>query len=202
VRLALIKMSAMRVKALLLALAAAASLSACGTETPVETPGTTGATGAPAGNTGGGDRDSCLIGTWNVDVNDLGQQLAAMIGSGAVGSGTGTLKVTFGNEMKVSYGNTIAMDMKIADKTMNMKSTFAGDATSTDWKAKDGKITGTMSANNVTNSAVATVGGVTVPTPTSIPFSSLNLSETVNYTCSGSNATISGSGVAWKLTKA
>jgi hypothetical protein len=191
----------MRVKAILLALAAAAALSACGTETPVATPGTTGATGGPAGNAGG-DRDGCLIGTWNVDVNDVGQQAAAKIGSGAVGSGTGTLKVTFGDEMRISYGNTIVMDMKFSDQTMNMKSTFTGDATSSDWKAKDGKITGTMASNNVTNSAVASVGGVTVPTGTSVPFSSLNLSETVGYTCSGSNATISGPGITWKLSKA
>ncbi|WP_203911390.1 hypothetical protein [Rhizocola hellebori] len=193
----------MRVKAILLALATAAALSACGTETPVATPDTTSnpgaTTGAPAG---GGDRDSCLMGTWKVDVNNIAQQTASMIGSGAVGTGAGTLTVAFGSEMKVTYGNTVSMDMKIGDKTMNMKSTFAGDATSTNWKTKDGKLTGTMSSNNVTNSAVATVGGVTVPTPTSVPFSALNLSETVNYTCSGSNATISGSGVSWKLTKA
>ncbi len=191
----------MRVKALLLAVAAVAALSACAKESAE--PSTPGAqTPTTAANAGGGDRDGCLMGTWNVDVNDIGQQAASKIGSGAVGSGTGTLTVTFGTEMKVSYGNTIATDMKISDKTVNMKSTFTGEAVSNDWKAKGGKITGTMSSNNVTNTAVATVGGVAVPTGTSIPFSSLNLSETVDYTCGGSNATISGSGVSWKLKKA
>jgi len=194
----------MRVKALLLAVVAVAALSACGNDDP-GTPGANGtagtATGAPAGNAQG--RDGCLMGTWKVDVNDMGQQTAAKVGSGAEGSGTGTLTVVFGSELKITYANAIVVDVPVSSMKMNMKSSFEGDAVSTDWAAKDGKLSGSMNSSNVKNSIVTTVGGVTVPASTAVPLEgSLDLAKTVAYTCSGNNATISGPGVVWKMTKA
>lgn len=71
----------MRLKALGV-VAAALSLAACG---PAENT-TPAASNPPAAASG---RDSCLLGTWNVDVNDMAQQTAAKVGNGATGTGTG-----------------------------------------------------------------------------------------------------------------
>lgn len=197
----------MRVKAvLLIAVAVAASLAAC---TP-DRPGTPGAAGASAGNPSSAapgapatGRDGCLTGTWKVDVNDLAQQTAAKLGSGATGSGSGTITLDFGDQMTIKYNNVITINSPLsAGLTMVMKNTFTGDATSTDWRATDGKLAGTMPANTVKSTIVATVGGRAAP-PMTTPFSgALDMSAgALGYTCSGNAATFTTPMVTWHLTK-
>lgn len=192
----------MKVKALLLLAAAALPMAGCandGSGTPVTGPTSTATAGA-----GTAGRDGCLIGTWNVDVNDMAQQTAAKVGNGATGNGTGTITLVFSDQMTIKYNNVIAIDSPIGGGlTMNMKNTFTGDATSTDWTAKDGKLAGTMPANTVTSKIVTTVGGKEVPATTTPLSGSLDMSSgALGYTCSGSKATLITPMVTWNLTKA
>lgn len=106
--------------------------------------------------------------------------------------------------MTIKYDNAIVIDSPISNGiTMEMKNTFTGEATSTDWTAMDGKLAGTMPANGVTSKIEMTVGGTTVPTTTTPLTGALNMSEgQLGYTCSGSNATFISPAVTWHLTKA
>lgn len=192
----------MTVKAILLAGAAALSLAAC------NTPGTDSAAGGPsASNPAGGaqasGRDGCLTGTWNVDVNDMAQQTAAKVGNGATGAGTGTITLVFGNQMTIKYQNVITITSSVNGLPMVMKNTYSGEATSTDWTAKDGKLAGTMPANGVTSKIDMSIAGREVPSTSTPLGGSLNMSDgTLGYTCSGNKATLISPAVTWHLTKA
>lgn len=203
----------MRVKAILLAGAAGAALTLAGCGST----GTPSATGSASGNpsiapsseaSGGASvagRDGCLIGTWKVDVDDMAKQAAAKVGPGATGKGTGAITLVFGDKMTITYADAVInINAPIHESlTMDMKNTFKGEATSTDWVAKDGKLAGTMPTNSVTSTIKMTMGGKDVP-QTTTPFQgALDLSEgNLGYTCSGSTATFISPLVTWKLTKA
>ncbi|HCT81162.1 MAG TPA: hypothetical protein DGG94_10040 [Micromonosporaceae bacterium] len=194
----------MKVKALLLLAVAALPMAGCANDGS-GTPGAgTSPTSTATTGTGSAGRDGCLIGTWNVDVNDMAQQTATKMGRGATGTGTGTITLIFGDQMTIKYNNAIAIDSPIGSGlTMNMKNTFAGDATSTDWTAKDGKLAGTMPANTVTSTIVTTVGGKEVPATTTPLSGSLDMSSgALGYTCGGNKATLITPMVTWNLTKA
>lgn len=191
------------------AVLAVGALTACG---PDESPNVAAsgpqadATGSPRAAGGGdaADRDPCLIGTWNVDVDDMAKQVAARVGNGATGSGTGTLTLTFGDTMKIAYANTVNVDTTIGSGLkMTISDAFSGDASSSDWKAQNGKISGTMPASTVTTKITAKVGGKEQAVPP-IPLNgTLDLAQgTIGYTCSGNSATLSASSVTWKLSKA
>ncbi len=184
----------MRVKALLLvaALAALPLITSCSAD-PSPTPGAA----APA------DRDACLIGTWKVDVTDMAKQAAAQINSGATGTGSGTVTLVFGDHMAIKYDTVVDLDGTVNGQTMVLKSTITGDSSSTDWVAKDGNLSGTMSANSVTAETAGTIGGKDVPV-TVKPFDgALDLAPgALGYTCSGNKATFTTPTLTWHLTKA
>ncbi|WP_412543546.1 hypothetical protein R8Z50_14000 [Longispora sp. K20-0274] len=200
----------MRVKALPLAGLAAAALTLVTACTP-DDPATPSSSGSPAAGAtsaaaapAGAGRDRCLTGTWKVDVADLAQQTAAKVGHGATGAGTGTITLVFGPTMTIKYADVIAITSPLsAGLTMTSTNTFTGEATSTDWVAKDGRLGGTMPANTVTSKIVTTINGRESPTTTT-PFSgALDMSAgQLGYTCSGNAATFSTPMVTWHLTKA
>jgi len=181
----------MRVKALLL-VAALPFIASCNAATSV-TPG-----GVAAA-----DRDACLIGTWKVDVTDMARQGAAQINAGATGTGSGTVTLVFGDHMAIKYDTVIDMNGTVNGQTMVLKSTITGDASSTDWVAKDGDLSGTMSANTVTAKTAGTIDGKDVPV-TVKPFDgALDLAPgALGYTCSGNKATFTTPTLTWRLTKA
>jgi len=193
----------MRFKVILTGVLVAAALAACGPDSASSGPGTgTGTNNAGAAASG---RDSCLMGTWKVDVPDMARQAAGLMRtSGSEGSGTGNITLVFGDQMSITYDNAVIAITTPMGSGLSMKvtSTYTGTASSTDWQAKDGKLAGTMPTNTVTNKMVASVGGQEVAMPT-IPFSgSLDMSKgALDYTCAGSSATLVGP-VTWKLTKA
>ncbi|MDI1465894.1 hypothetical protein QEZ54_33465 [Catellatospora sp. KI3] len=193
-----------------MAAVAALAMSACG-------PDGTGATGAspaagasagtgasPAGG-GSGDRDSCLTGTWQVDVDDMAEQAAAMMAQlKAKGDGTGSITLTFGEKMTIKYDANIAIVVPMsAELTMKVDSKYTGSAVSSDWTSKGGKIAGTMPTNDVKMDMKATIAGKEAPM-TQVPFKgALDLSQgALAYTCSGSTATLAGPSVTWHLKKA
>jgi hypothetical protein len=86
---------------------------------------------------------------------------------------------------------------------VGVKQSYAGDAVSTDYVARDGKITGTMPGDTVTMSTAVIVGTQTQPAQSGKIAGALELSKgPTNYTCSGSSATIANGTVNWKLSEA
>jgi hypothetical protein len=183
----------MRVKALLLVAALAAL--------PVITSCTAGSSATPGVATAA-DRDACLIGTWRVDVTDMAKQAAAQINSGATGTGSGTVTLVFGDHMAIKYDTVIDLNGTVNGQTMVLESTITGDASSTDWVAKDGNLSGTMSTNTVTAKTAGTIDGKDVPV-TVKPFEgALDLAPgALGYTCSGNKATFTTPTLTWHLTK-
>jgi hypothetical protein len=184
----------MRVKALLLvsALAALPLTTSCSADSPV-----------PPGAAAAADRDACLIGTWKVDVTDMARQAAAQINSGATGTGSGTTTLIFGDHMAINYDAVADINGTVSGQTMILKITFTGDASSTDWAAKDGNLTGTMAASAVSAKTEGTLDGEPVPV-TVKPFDgALDLAPgNLGYTCSGNTATLTTPKLTWRLTKA
>jgi hypothetical protein len=208
----------MRVKAVLLIGAAitALSLAACSSSGDSGTPNAAGsnpATTAPSAEasptTGGAGgtvtgRDGCLMGSWKVDVDDMAKQTAERVGRGATGKGTGAITLAFGDKMSIKYDNTvIAIKAPVSEGlVMDMKNTFKGEAISSDWVAKDGKLGGTMPSNTVKSTITMSMGGQTVPSTTTPFEGALDLAQgNLGYTCSGSTATFISPIVTWKLTK-
>ncbi|WP_027344526.1 hypothetical protein [Hamadaea tsunoensis] len=202
----------------LLLCAVLGAVSACGPETSSTGAGAGSSTGSSTGagsgastaaspQAGGGTaagRDDCLIGTWKLDVEDMARQIAAKIPNGATGTSTGTVTLTFGDKMTITYANAVMITSPMSTGiSMTITDKFAGSAESADWKAEDGKISGTMPVNNVKTTITMKVGNKEQAAPTQPLGGALDLSKGVlNYTCSGSTATMSNSAVSWKLTKA
>jgi hypothetical protein len=196
---------AMRTKVILAgaAVASAVFLAACGTSSTPD--GGSGAT-SPANGAGGGnpDRDECLIGTWNVDVEDMADKGAGLM-PGATGEGSGSITIVFGNEMTITYDSTIRFKVPIGGNDMVVDAVYTGSGTSTDWKTTGGVLKGTMPVNTVEVTMTASVGGQTVPMG-NIPFQgAMSIDEgNLGYTCSGNSATLIAPppGITWKLDKA
>jgi hypothetical protein len=168
------------------------------------TPSTVVGAGSSATVAAGGGRDGCLTGTWSVDVTDLASQVAAKMQSRAArGSAEGTLTVLFGDNMTIKYGNTLIITVPNDPTTIVFKETFTGNAVSTDWSAKDGKLAGSMPADTVKTKIDMTVGGKQVPSTITQLSGTLDLaSGAIGYTCDGSKATLTSGVAVWKLTRA
>jgi hypothetical protein len=188
-------------------LAAVFLLAACGPDSGSDTPGAgstaAGDSTAAAGGGGASGHDSCLIGTWKVDVQDMATQAAAkMTGLNARGTGTGDITITFADQMSITYANTLAITAPMSSGlSMDMKFVYSGSATSTEWQAKEGKLAGKMPINDVKVDIVTTIGGQSVPSQ--YPFQgALELDQGVlAYTCSGNQASFTNPAVTWHLTK-
>src|SRR5512138_772774 len=88
--------------------AAALALSACGPDDSTATPANAANPAAGAGSANG--HDSCLMGTWKVDVPDMARQAAAKMASlNATGSGSGDITVVFADQMSITYNNVIGI---------------------------------------------------------------------------------------------
>jgi hypothetical protein len=164
--------------------------------------GTTAAgTTAPGG--GAGDRDACLIGTWAVDVNDMSRQIAAMLQTArGTGAAEGTVTMVFGDTMTVKYDNTVIITVPNDPVSIVFRQTFTGDATSTDWSAKDGKLTGVLPADTVKTKIEMTIGGQQVPPTMTDLGGALDLSANgLGYTCAADSATLIAPTVTWKMTR-
>ena len=70
--------------------------------------------------------DSCLTGTWKVDVADMARQAAAkMTTANATGTGTGTITVVFADQMTTTYNNVVGISAPLSSGlSMDMKFTF------------------------------------------------------------------------------
>ena len=161
--------------------------------------------GAPPAGAGAGRADACLVGTWNVDVADVAQQAAALMRTGpGRGTAEGTITVIVGDTLTIRYANTLIIVSDTAGRTVGVRDSYQGDAVSTDYTAKDGKILGTLPASSVTKTTAVIVGTQTQPATSSQIPGALDLAQgQTTYTCSGSRATIgTGTTITWKLTKA
>jgi hypothetical protein len=182
----------------LVALTLVVTLAACGPEAD-------GGSGG-GGNAGAGGRaEACLIGTWNVDVADVAQQAAALLrNGGGRGSAEGTITVIFGDTLTIRYADTLTIVSDSAGRAIGVRDSYQGDAVSTDYTAKDGKILGTLPGSAVTKTTAVIVGTQTQPATSGRIAGALDLAQgQTTYTCSGSTATIgTGTTITWKLTKA
>jgi hypothetical protein len=149
-------------------------------------------------------RDACLLGTWSVDLPDLANATAAKLPGGGTGTSSGSITVTFGDTMKLDYDATLTVTSKSSNGLdVGVQDVYSGTATSTDYQADGGKLTGTMATNTVTLKLAVIVGTHTQPASTAPLSGVLDLSQgNTTYACGGSNLTLTTSGTVWHLTKA
>ncbi|WP_212841908.1 hypothetical protein [Catellatospora sp. IY07-71] len=191
-----------------LVLATTLATAACTGETPSATSpapsGTTGATIAAVDPPAAGDRDACLAGKWSADVDAMAENVSKMGGmTNATGSGTGNLTLEFGDQMTITYDDVVfSLTMEISGSKAVGKNTVNGSATSTEYHAKDGKITGVMPGGKISTKTVVVLNGVETPTTTGGYDGNLDLSKgTLAYTCSGDTATLNNGFFAMPLKK-
>ncbi len=162
-----------------------------------------------AGNAGSGaaNRDACLNGTWTMDSASLFAAVDASTGGvSAQTKTTGTVTVTFDDKMTITYNTAMMVDAAVGGAVgASTKTTFTGSASSTDYQATKGTITGSMPADTITAKAVTTTGvaGTSVQQTqdgTVSPAVSLN-DGPIRYTCSATALTLEGDGATWKLHK-
>ena len=183
-------------------------VAACGSpESTGEPSGAGGGTGAAAGGAAGGaGRDDCLTGTWAVDVQELARQAATRSTTPGEGTAEGTITVSFGEALSIVYANTFTLTSKTSGGlAVGVQDTYEGTASSTDYRAEGGHLTGSMATNTVTKTTAVVVGTQIQPAASAPLSGVLDLAQGVtSYTCSGSALTLStGDGfVDWHLTKA
>jgi hypothetical protein len=182
-------------------------LAACGPDegTPGGSGGTATASRTSAGGGGGAatGRDGCLTGTWKVDLDDLADRTAAKLPGGGEGAGTGTITLSFDDAMTITYDAVLTItSTSSSGLKVGVQDTYAGAAASTDYQAKDGKLTGTMQTNTVTMKIAVIVGDRTQAASTGPLSGVVDLARgDTTYDCSGSNLTLQTSGIVWHLTK-
>jgi hypothetical protein len=185
------------------AVVAAAALAACGPDTSGSTsgPGSSATSAAPAAAAG---RDACLTGTWHVDVQDLATQTATKAGKGGRGTGSGTITVTFGDAMTIDYAYVLTITTPSSQgMAIGVKDDFRGAASSTDYQASGGHLTGTMATNTVSLTTSIIVNGHAQGGSAQALNGVLDLSKGVtSYTCSGSSMTMANGVSTWHLSKA
>jgi hypothetical protein len=174
----------MRIKTLVVCALGAGALFVGGCGPDTSDSGTTTGGGASAGagaNAGNGDRDACLIGTWNVDVNDMAAQAASITSQpGARGSATGTIVLTFGDKMTITY-TTMAITTPISGAEM-ISTPLSREPRATTGSPRTASSRGIKHGHS---EHAARVGGQTIPM-TAMPFQGASTSQgNLDYTCSG-----------------
>jgi hypothetical protein len=166
------------------------------------------ACGGGAGNqAAGGGHDACLLGTWTVDMQNLAGQFPKVLPyPGGTGQGTGTVSVTFGDQMTVDYADHFDVTVSIGGFPSVMSVSYKGSSASTQWQTTDGKLTGAMDTGKAVTIDTVLKNAYTSKAVDAPSGGDLKLSgEAYNYTCSGGSATISGQkqgSIVWKLSKA
>jgi hypothetical protein len=180
---------------------AALLLGACGSDGG----GTTGdGDGGPVGD-GNPNHDPCLIGTWQLDVQDVADQLKTLMSlPGAEMVNEGTVTVTFGSAADIAYANTLTITVPMSDMSMVGTAVYSGTANIAEWTAKDGSFTASAPTGDFDIDLTFTVGGTTVPAPMQPPALGLHGDVPFAYTCSGDSASLSGPAPAptWHLNRA
>jgi hypothetical protein len=182
-------------------LLAALPLAACdqSPNTPAGSPSAGGGGASAAG------RDACLSGSWKVDLQDLATQAAAKLpNGGGHGSSDGSITVTFGDTMAIVYGTNLTLVSDASNGlSIGVRNSYEGTATSNDYQAHDGHITGTMATNTVALKTAVIVGSQTQDASTGPLAGTLDLAQGVtSYTCGASTLTLDNDTVSWHLTKA
>lgn len=163
---------------------------------------------AGGGDTGGGgaaDRDDCLVGTWQLDVQDVADQLAALMGvPGVAVEADGPVTVVFDSGIEVIYETTLAITMPGGDPPMVGTAVYSGSQVSSDWTASDGVLTAVPGESDFTIDMSFSVGGETVPIDIPLPELGDLGGADATYTCSGDSATVTAPAPAptWQLTRA
>jgi hypothetical protein len=153
----------------------------------------------------GPDRDQCLAGTWKVSGATLAESYSGLsMLPGASVSGEGENTVVFGEKLVITYGATVKVTAGAGP--VDFTAVYSGRSESTDWKAKDGKLSATFSSSDAKVDLTGTVAGQPV-SQQSLPLTgTIDPSKgNVTYTCSASGAAIqttdSGLTAEWVLTK-
>ena len=165
--------------------------------------GTAGGGDGPTGD-GNPNHDPCLLGTWQLDVEDVANQLKALMSMpGADVGNEGTVTVTFGPTAEVVYDNTLTMTVP-GDVAMVGKAVYSGTASIAEWTAKDGSFSGSAPTGDFDIDMTFSIGGMSVPAPIQMPALELGGDVPFSYTCSGDSASLSGPAPAptWHLTRA
>jgi len=169
---------------------------------------TTTACGSGEGSqTSGGDHDPCLLGTWTVDMPDLAGQFPKVLPyPGGTGQGTGTVTVTFADQLTVAYADHFDVSVSIGGFPSVMSVDYQGSAASSQWRTAGGMLTGAMDAGKAVTIDAVLKNAYTSKSVDAPAGGDLQLSgEGRAYACSGGTATISGqnqTGITWKLSKA
>jgi hypothetical protein len=150
--------------------------------------------------------DPCLLGTWTVDMEDLASQFPKVVPyPGGTGQSSGTVTVTFADQMTVQYANHFDVSVSIGGFPSVMSVDYQGTASSTEWRATDGRLTGAMEAGTSVAVNAVLKNAYTSKSVDAPARGDLRLSdEAHNYTCTGTAATISApnqTAIAWKLAK-
>jgi hypothetical protein len=184
---------------------AALLLGACGPD--ADNPDATGdPTSSETAAGGGGDpgQDECLLGTWQVDVQDASDQVVALMAiPGVTAEAGGTITIEFAEDITVTHDNTLALTIPIGDTPMVGNAVYSGSSVPVrNWTAANGVIDGEPGENNVNIEMEFTAGGTTVPA-TIPPPELTGPGEGAAYTCSGDSATVGGqdSTPIWRLTR-
>ncbi len=184
---------------------------ACGSDS-----GGPGDTPAPEGSPAAGgnpDHDPCLMGTWQLDVQDAADQVAALMSvPGAdpppTAEATGTVTIEFADALTVTHDNTVKTTMSLGGQDMVYTAVYSGSASSPQWTGKDGKLTGSLPEEAVAVDLTVTIAGNEMPVPEGIDIPSMALyagdGTDLDYTCSGDSATITGPppSPTWRLARA
>lgn len=189
------------------ALAGAALLiSACSSD--AQPPDGTETPGAPetTADGGGGDpgKDECLIGTWQLDVQDVADQLVEIMGvPGATVRADGPVTLVFDEGIEVSYDTTLTLSMPGGVAPIEATAVYTGSQVSTDWTTSDGVISAVPGVSDFNIDMTVSMGGSPVPMDVPLPeFGNLG-SANSTYTCAGDSATVAGPPPAptWHLTR-
>jgi hypothetical protein len=177
---------------------AALLVGACGSD---DTPPGGGGSGGGAGD---GDHDGCLIGTWHLDVQDVADQMVALMSiPGGSAEATGTVTITFGDDLTIVYDDTVVITIPMSSMEMVATAVYSGSATSAEWTAKEGVLHGGQPTGDFDIAMTYRVGGQEVPATIPLPGMGDLGGGDMTYTCAGGSAELKPPSPAptWRLTK-
>jgi hypothetical protein len=178
---------------------------ACGEDAPAG-PGGTSTTGPGSGD-GNPNHDACLVGTWQLDVQDAADQLVALMSiPGATAEASGTVTLAFADTLTSTWDETLKLTLPLGSQDMVATAVYSGSTVLSEWTANEGVLRASGPSGDFHIDLTYAVGGVEVPVPGGItPPNMGDLSGgEVAYTCSGDSATLSPPAPAptWRMSRA